>query len=110
MEATLGVRAGGEVTAPSAVNEVVVPPPEILIVSGEYVAADKPAFNLTHKMLEAIVPVPVYGMVAEAPNPIVELVVETSKLVEAVIVISPPPEVKLPAVNVMDDPVDGPEP
>ena len=49
-------------------------------------------------------------MVAETPNPVVELVVETSKLVDPVIVIFPPPAVRFAADNVMEEAVDGPEP
>ena len=54
-----GVMLGAGVTVPAAVKEAVAEPPEIEMVSAEYVAALKPAFNLTQTVLEAIVPVPV---------------------------------------------------
>ena len=51
-----------------------------------------------------------YGIVANEPNPVVALVVETSKLVDPVIVIFPPPEVKVDADKVIGEAVEGPEP
>jgi len=48
--------------------------------------------------------------VALDPKPVVELVVDTSKLVEPLNVIVPPPSVKLVAERVTDEAEDGPPP
>ena len=101
---------GAAVTLPAAVNDDVAPPPEIEMVSAEMVDALIPAFNLVQTVLAAKVPVPVYVNVAVEPKPVDILVVDTSKLVEPVNVMVPPPAVKLEAVIVLAVAVEGPEP